>query len=262
MDIELKKKVSKAIEPIRDKAVIVAFSGGVDSTVVARIIKNKSRQIKLVTIISEWISAHELDGAIAVAEKLDIPHETFPVKVNDDHIFWENPPDRCYHCKLLIFSQLQQLAEKLGYDLVLDGTNASDTSGHRPGLKALENLKIYSPLLSANITKSEVRKIAEFYNLPVAQKPAMACLASRIPYKEPISSMKLKRIEQAESFLRTFNLGNQLRIRDHGDLARIELSSFPDLNQNQLKLIVEKLKSLGYRYVTLDLEGYRPITPT
>ncbi len=261
MDAELKSKVNKAIESIRGKSVIVAFSGGVDSTVVARIIKNECKLVKLVTITSKWISAQELDDASDLAKKMEIAHQIFPVDVDEDHIFWENPPDRCYHCKLLIFSQLQKLAENEGFDIVVDGTNASDTSGHRPGLKALEKLEVYSPLLSGGLTKGEVRRIAEYYDLPVAQKPAMACLASRIPYGEQISKDNLERVEKAEVFLRTMSLGTHLRVRDHGEIARIEMESFPNLNHNDLTQIIEKLKSLGYRYVTLDLEGYRPITP-
>ena len=261
MDSAFEKKIKQAMEPIKGKSVIVAFSGGVDSTVVARLVKNESKLVKLVTITSKWISNQELEDAIDLARKMEIPHQIFPVEVEEDHIFWENPPDRCYHCKLLIFSQLQKLAKNDGFDIVVDGTNASDTLGHRPGLKALENLKVYSPLLSGDLTKAEVRRIAEYYGLPVARKPAMACLASRIPYGEHISSEKLERVERAEEFLRTVIFGVQLRVRDHGKLARIELSSFPDLNEKQLAQIVEKLKSLGYRYITLDLEGYRPITP-
>lgn len=262
MDVELKKKIDKAIGPIKSKSVIVAFSGGVDSSVVARIVKNECKEVKLVTITSKWISNHELDDATDVARTLEMSHQIFPVEVDEDHLFWENPPDRCFHCKLMIFSQLQKLAEKDGYDLVVDGTNASDTSGHRPGLKALEKLEVYSPLLSGGLTKGEVRRIAEYYGLPVAQKPAMACLASRIPYGEQISTDKLERVEKGEEFLRTMSLGTHLRVRAHGKLARIELASFPHLNQKELEQIVEKLKSLGFHYVTIDLEGYRPITPS
>ncbi|MHA1979374.1 MAG: ATP-dependent sacrificial sulfur transferase LarE [Candidatus Hodarchaeales archaeon] len=261
MDAVLKKKINIAVEPIKDKSVLVAFSGGVDSSVVARILKTECKDVKLVTITSKWISNHELDDATDVAKTLGISHQIFPVEVDEDHLFWNNPPDRCFHCKLMIFSQLQRLAEREGYDLVVDGTNASDTSGHRPGLKALEKLEVYSPLLSGGLTKGEVRRIAEYYDLAVAQKPAMACLASRIPYGEQISTDKLERVEKAEEFLRAMSLGTHLRVRAHGKLARIELASFPDLNQKELTKIVENLKSFGFDYVTIDLEGYRPITP-
>ena len=263
LSTELKYKIRQAVSPVAGKPVLIAFSGGVDSTVAAKILQVAACKIKLVTVTSEWISKQELDEAKQIAHQLDLPHEILGVDVEKEHIFWKNPPDRCFHCKKLIFSQLHALAMRENFEVVVDGTNASDTDGHRPGLKALEELSVYSPLRQSGLTKKEVRQIAEFYNLSVAKKPAMACLASRIPYGEVISTNSLTRVENAESYLRTLNLSSQLRIRDHGNLARIELApdSIKEICTKDLTLIVQELKKMGYRYVTLDLEGYRPITP-
>ncbi len=259
----LKYKITQAISPLVGKRVIIAFSGGVDSTVVARVVQKVSNKIKLITVTSDWISRQELDEAKEIADQLDLPHEVLKISVEKDHLFWRNPPDRCYHCKKLIFSQLHDLAMREGYEIVVDGTNASDTEGHRPGLKALEELTIYSPLRQGGLTKKEVREIADHYDLSVAKKPAMACLASRIPYDEEISVPNLKKVEKAEDFLRKQDLSSQFRLRDHGNLARIELApeSIREICTKDIDFIVQELKKLGYRYVTLDLEGYRPITP-
>ena len=260
---KLRYKVSQAISPLVGKNIIIAFSGGVDSTVVARILQDAAKKIKLITVTSEWISKQELDEAKEIADQLGLPHEVLKVDVDNTHQFWKNPPDRCFHCKKLIFSQLHDLAMREGYEIVVDGTNASDIGGHRPGLKALEELSVYSPLRNGGLSKTEVREIADFYELSVAKKPAMACLASRIPYGEKISIQTLSRVEKAETFLRSLDFSFQFRVRDHGNLARLELApeSIKDIFSKDIDFIVHELKELGYRYVTLDLEGYRPITP-
>ncbi|MFX1286625.1 MAG: ATP-dependent sacrificial sulfur transferase LarE [Promethearchaeota archaeon] len=264
MEKELEQKICIALAPLKDKSGIVAFSGGVDSTVAARLFQKVCKKMKLVTVISEWISSSEVEDAKAIAQDLKIPHEIIQISLGKETHLWKNPPDRCFHCKLLVFSHLLDYAKHHGYDLVLDGTNASDVKGHRPGLKALEKLEIQSPLLQGEITKEEVRRIAKHYKLPVAKKPAMACLASRIPYGEEITREKLNRVAQGEKILRNFGFSNQLRLRDHDSIARIEINQkdFPILlEKNILVQIVDELRALGYSYITLDLEGYRPSIP-
>ncbi|UCG89999.1 MAG: ATP-dependent sacrificial sulfur transferase LarE [Candidatus Heimdallarchaeota archaeon] len=264
MESELKEKIHRALAPLKDKSGIVAFSGGVDSTVVARLFQKVCKKMELVTITSEWISSSEVEEAKTIAQNLNIPHEIIQISLGAETHLWENPPNRCFHCKLLVFSHLMDYAKRNGYNIVLDGTNESDIKGHRPGLKALEKLGVKSPLLEGKITKEEVRQIATHYKLPVARKPAMACLASRIPYGEEITLGKLNRVEKGERILRKFGFSNQLRLRDHNTIARIEINpkDFPILlEKNIIAQIVKELQVLGYSYVTLDLEGYRPSIP-
>jgi len=262
MENALEMKIQDALAPLRERSVIIAFSGGVDSTVIAYLAKKVCKKVKLITIVSEWISDYEIEESQVISQYLDIPHIT--LKINIEKHLWENPPDRCFHCKLLVFSHLVEYCKENGYDIVVDGSNASDKNGHRPGLKALTQLGIYSPLLQGNITKLEVRKIAEYYDLPIANKPAMACLASRIPYGEKITLKKLRRVEEGERFLRDLGVSHQVRLRDHDSLARIEIppEDFTFLqNEKITRRIIDKIHDIGYSYVTLDLEGYRPSIP-
>ncbi len=264
MERNLEKKIHDLLEPFEGKSGIIAFSGGVDSTVVATLFQKVCDKIKLVTVISEWISSSEVEEAKTIAQYLKIPHEIIHLSLEPETHLWENPPDRCFHCKLLVFSHLLDYAKRYGYNIVIDGTNASDIKGHRPGLKALEKLGVKSPLLQGNITKEEVRQIATYFKLPIAKKPAMACLASRIPYGEKITQEKLNRVEQGEKILRRFGFSSQIRLRDHDTIARIEINQkdFPTLlEKNIFNQIVKELRALGYSYVTLDLEGYRPSIP-
>ncbi len=262
MERDLKRKIHSSMASLKEKSVIIAFSGGVDSTVVASLAQKVCKEVRLITVISEWISDYEIEEAQAISHHLNIPHDILKIKI-EKHL-WDNPPDRCFHCKLFIFSRLLEYCKQNGYDIVVDGTNASDTIGHRPGLKALKQLSIYSPLLQGNITKDEVRQIAKFYNLPIANKPAMACLASRIPYGEKITQEKLSRVEEGEKFLRELGVSRQLRVRDHNTLARLEIDPNDFITLLKIDIvnqIVEKFHLIGYSFVTLDLEGYRPSIP-
>jgi uncharacterized protein len=265
MDEYLVKKVEKGFFPLRYKSIILAFSGGVDSTVVAKLLQEtqKNKRIKLITVISEWISSFEIREAKTIAEQLGMEHDILKISSESTHEFWKNPPNRCFYCKMTIFSHLRDYAKKNDYDVVIDGTNASDIQGHRPGLKALEELGVYSPLLQSGLLKDEVRKIAAYYNLSVTNKPAMACLASRIPYGDRISPERLKRVELGEKILRKYKISKQFRLRDHGEIARIEINpeEITGFLEKDIKKIIIELKKLGYYYITLDLEGYRPALP-
>jgi uncharacterized protein len=237
---------------------VVAFSGGVDSSfLLFRAHSLKKNKIIGVTIRTPYIPEIELEEAVEFARLHDINHKiidlSFPEAIRN------NPVDRCYLCKKTLFSKLLDFAKENGFKYVIDGTNADDTNVYRPGLRALRELGIRSPLLEAGLTKKDIRELLRQEDLPVADKPAMACLLTRIPYNTTISETMLKMIEQAECFL--LNKGFPgTRVRIHGDLARIECAPgyFEKIIQNPEKeLIIINLKKIGFRYVSLDLEGYR-----
>ena len=241
--------------------VLVAFSGGVDSAVVAALAHDALGEDAVAcTARSETLPAAELDDARAVAEEIGIRHEEVTFSELDNPDFVENDGDRCYHCRTMRLGRMYDRARELGIDTVCDGTNASDPGeGHRPGLRAVEELEIRSPLLAHDITKEEVRAIADSYGLSVADKPSMACLSSRIPTGLEVTEEKLTRVEKAETLLRTWGF-SQFRVRDHDGLARIEVA--PEeldaaLDAEFVRTAREHLSDLGFDHVTLDLHGYR-----
>jgi len=240
------------------KSFVVAFSGGVDSSFLlyrANAIKNLD--FIGVTIKTPYIPASEIEEATEFARTYGIKHRvldlTFPESVRN------NPQDRCYICKRTLFSELVTFARKNGYRYVAEGTNADDTGTYRPGLRALKELDIKSPLLEAGLTKKEIREFLHHDSLSIWDKPAMACLLTRIPYNTNVNEDALRMIEKAEIFL--FGMGYPgTRVRIHGDLARIEClpGYFEKIIQSPEKEhIINSLKKIGFRYVSLDLEGYR-----
>ena len=203
-------------------SILVAFSGGVDSSVVAALAhETLGEQAVACTARSETLPAAELDDAVAVAEEIGIRHEVVTFSELDNPEFVDNSGDRCYHCRTMRLGKMYETARRLGIETVCDGTNASDPGeGHRPGLRAVDELSVLSPLLEHGITKSEVREIAAEYGLSVADKPSMACLSSRIPTGLDVTEEKLTRVEKAETLLRTWGF-ELFRVRDHDGLARI-----------------------------------------
>ena len=241
--------------------VLVAFSGGVDSSVVAAIAHDAlGADAVACTAKSETLPAEELVDANRVAEEIGVLHEVVEFSELDSEAFARNDGDRCYHCRSLRLGAMFDEAREQGIDVVCDGTNASDAGeGHRPGLRAVDELDAYSPLLEHDITKPEVRDIADHYGLSVADKPSMACLSSRSPTGLEVTEAKLSRIEKAERLLRTWGF-EQFRVRDHDGLARIEVGAdelADALDPDFVRAAREHIADLGFDHVTLDLHGYR-----
>jgi tRNA-specific 2-thiouridylase/uncharacterized protein len=241
--------------------VVVAFSGGVDSSVVAALAEDALGSAAVAcTARSETLPEAELADAQQVAEEIGIRHEIVAFSELDDENFVENDDQRCYHCRSMRLETMFECARELGIDVVCDGTNASDPGeGHRPGLRAVEEKQAYSPLLEHDITKDEVREIAREYDLSVSEKPSMACLSSRIPTGLDVTEERLSRIEKAERLLREWGF-EQFRVRDHDGLARIEVgeSELDDaLDPAFASAAREHIGDLGFDHVTLDLAGYQ-----
>ncbi len=255
MRVEAKLKKLRGILKAMDSALI-AFSGGVDSTFLLSVtgdtLKNK---LLAVTGVSLSFTESEKDQAVSLAKKLKIKHLLVTYKPPKE--FWKNSSQRCYYCKKELFGKLKRLATKRKLQCVLDATNADDAGDFRPGSRALKELGIRSPLKEAGLTKVEIRRLSRKMGLKTWKKPALACLASRIPYGEKITAKKLFMIGKAEKFISSLGF-DQVRVRLHKQLARIEVE--PErivLAVKKRKMISALLKSMGFTYVSIDLDGYR-----
>ncbi|MFC6756867.1 MULTISPECIES: ATP-dependent sacrificial sulfur transferase LarE [Haloarcula] len=254
--------VAAVREDLADRdGVLVAFSGGVDSSVVAALAHDALGDDAVAcTAKSETLPAAELDDAVRVAEEIGIRHELVEFSELDSQEFVENDEQRCYHCRSMRLGAMYDRARELGIDVVCDGTNASDAGeGHRPGLRAVEELDAYSPLLEHGVEKAQVREIAREYDLSVADKPSMACLSSRIPTGLEVTEERLSRVEKAERLLRTWGF-EQFRVRDHDGLARIEVGESElaaALDPDFVRAARDHIGDCGFDHVTLDLHGYR-----
>jgi len=237
---------------------VIGFSGGLDSAfLIYRVLKLKKNKFIAVTVRTAFIPNREINEASEFAQTYNFRHSIIDVSFPDE--IRNNPSERCYLCKKILFGKIVGFAKKTGYKYILDGTNADDLNDYRPGLKALDELNIRSPLAEAGLTKSEIRQVAHDSGLTIWDKPAMTCLLTRIPYDSEINEEKLKMIEKAEDYL--FEKGFPgTRVRIHGDIARIEcISGYITrlINDPERESIVAYLKNIGFRYVSLDLEGYR-----
>jgi len=258
----IKEKLRKLQEYLLklDNALI-AFSGGVDSTFLAKVSYDVlGNRVLAVTATSPMHPKSELKEAVELAKKIGIPH--LVVEFNDIleiEEFRKNPLNRCYICKSNLFSRFKAIAEEKGFKYILEGTNADDVSDFRPGRRALKELGILSPLLECGIKKVEIRILSKEMGLPTWGKPSYACLASRIPYGEEITYDKLSMVEKAEEDLRDLGFSG-FRVRYHGDVARIELpkEQMETIFEEGIREeVVKRIKNAGFKYVTMDLEGYR-----
>ena len=242
------------------EGVVVAFSGGVDSSLVLAVAQERLKEKCLAaTATSETYSHKELDAARAFAQRIGAEHCVFATSEIEIDGFRENPPDRCYFCKRELFSKLRELARERGLANVVDGANADDRHDHRPGLRAGAELGVRSPLAEAGITKDEVREISRALGLPTWGRPARACLASRFPYGSEITADKLVQVAAAEEALDSLGF-TQYRVRHHGDVARIEVPADEVarlVEPETREKVIAEVKRAGFTYVTVDLQGFR-----
>ena len=256
------KELRSFIHEKGGNGVVIAFSGGVDSSTLVAVSHDILKEKAVaVTAVSETYPFEEVKVAKRVAQEIGIKHILIETDELSNADFVRNPEDRCYYCKRELLSHLESIAEKLEFKTIFEGTNFSDLSGHRPGFKAvLEKENVYSPWIENQFTKAEIRALAKKICLSVYDKPSLACLASRIPFGTRLTADGLNRIGKAEQIMRKITGVQQIRIRDQNNLARIEVE------RNEMKLFLDKkimseiagrLKRLGFKYVTLDLEGYR-----
>ncbi len=240
------------------ESVVVAYSGGVDSTLLLKVAHDCLGERAVgVTALSASLASHERAEAEAIAAHIGARYVPIESHETSDPRYLANMPNRCYFCKSEVYDHLLEYAQREGYRYVVDGTNLDDLSDHRPGRQAARERGVRSPLQEVGLTKAEIRELAQTFGLPNWDKPAAPCLSSRIPYGTTITLQMLSQVEQAEWALQQMGF-RQLRVRHHNDIARleVEVSDFEAVLRWR-EQIVEKLKQLGYTYVTLDLSGFR-----
>ena len=258
--METDAKLERLKEIIKNLGdALVAFSGGVDSTLLLRMcvdVLGPDRVLALIAV-SETYPEKELEAATGIAKSLGVQYEVVRTAEMEDADFLANTKDRCYYCKGHLFDDALNVARKKGFTNVVEGSNVDDQGDYRPGRRAIAERKIRSPLLEAGLTKQEIREISKALGLPTFSKPSLACLASRVPYGTRIDERILRMIERSEEFLAALGIA-QVRVRYHGGVARVEVEETDfDTVLVHKDEIVDKLRDFGFIYVTLDLKGYR-----
>jgi len=262
MSSDLQRKTELILNEIQSfRRVIVAFSGGVDSTLVAHLAKLAiGEEAVAVTADSPSLASSELEETKQLARQIGIRQIIVRTEELEDPNYVTNPSNRCYFCKKELSQKLKELAVELKVPFILDGTNADDLAGHRPGAAAFYEGGVRRPLAEVGMTKAEVRELAELLGLPNFDKPSMPCLSSRVQYGQLITPERLLRIERSEAYIRSLTGAKELRVRDHGNLARIEVGRDERrllFNEETLDGISARLREFGFMYVTFDLLGFR-----
>jgi uncharacterized protein len=260
MDSELADKRRRLDEALRrSRPLAVAFSGGVDSSLlVAAAVEALGDGVTAFTVHAPIHSRREVAQAVDTAVRLGVRHVVVSFDGLDDPEFVANPPNRCYICKKIVFGEIRRRAAALGLPHLAHGVNLDDLGDYRPGLKAAEEMGVLAPLVEARMTKADIRALSRAMGLPTWDRPSMACLASRIPYGRPITAAVLQMIETAEEALQDMGFAG-CRVRHHGEIARIEVAG-RDVEriarEETRQAVVARLRAIGFTHVTLDLEGY------